>query len=55
MQWLVSYDVADDTRRGKLSKALLDYGQRVQESVFWVETEDDLGDRIRERILRIIN
>ena len=55
MQWLVSYDVTDDRRREKLAKALLDYGQRVQESVFWLETEDDLGDRIRDRLARIIS
>ena len=55
MQWMICYDMADDTRRERLVHILLDYGQRVQESVFWVEAEDDLGDRIRERVARVID
>ena len=55
IQWVVCYDMADDVRRNRLVKVLLDYGQRVQESVFWVEAEDDLADRIRERVGRVID
>ena len=50
MQWLVAYDVSDDAVRQRFVKVLLDYGQRVQESVFWIDAEDDLADRIRERL-----
>ena len=50
MQALVAFDVADDHRRHRITRVLLDYGQRVQESVFWVECEDELLDRIRERL-----
>lgn len=32
--FLVSYDVSDDKRRNKVAKRLLDYGERVQYSVF---------------------
>lgn len=31
---VVSYDVVDDKTRGKVAKLLLDYGRRVQKSVF---------------------
>ncbi len=31
---LVSYDIPDDRRRVRLAKALCDYGERVQYSVF---------------------
>jgi CRISPR-associated protein Cas2 len=55
MQWLVAYDISDDTRRQRLSKILLDYGQRVQESVFWIDAEDDLADRIRDRVAKAIS
>ena len=55
IQWVVCYDSADDARRNRLVKVLLDYGQRVQESVFWVEAEDDLAERIRERLTRVID
>jgi CRISPR-associated protein Cas2 len=34
MLCLVSYDIPDDRRRLKLAKALLDFGNRVQYSVF---------------------
>jgi CRISPR-associated protein Cas2 len=54
MRALICYDVADDLRRQRLVHVLLDYGQRVQESVFWIETEDDLDKRIRERVGRVI-
>lgn len=37
MKYLVAYDVQDDARRGKLAQLLLDYGDRVQYSVFEAE------------------
>jgi len=37
----ISYDIVDNRRRAKLAKLLLDYGYRVQKSVF----ECDLDDR----------
>ena len=55
IQWVVCYDSADDARRNRLVNVLLDYGQRVQESVFWVEAEDDLAERIRERLGHVID
>lgn len=55
LQWVVCYDSADDNRRDRLVKVLLDYGQRVQESVFWLEGEEDLAQRIRERIAKVVN
>jgi CRISPR-associated protein Cas2 len=55
MQWLVCYDISDDNRRERLVKVLLDYGQRVQESVFWVDAEEELAPRIRERVQHVIS
>ena len=34
MRYIVSYDIPDDTRRNKVAKILLDFGARVQYSVF---------------------
>ena len=34
MLWIICYDIADDRRRNRIAKALLGYGERVQESVF---------------------
>lgn len=31
---LISYDIIDDKRRGRVARKLQDYGQRVQYSVF---------------------
>lgn len=39
MRYLVSYDVVDDRRRGKLARVLLDWGDRVQYSVFECELD----------------
>ena len=55
MQALVAFDVADDRRRYRLTRVLLDYGTRIQESVFWVECEDDLVERIRERVRGVLD
>jgi len=54
MKWLVCYDIADDGRRAWLVKILLDYGQRVQESVFWIDAEEELIVRMRERMAKVI-
>lgn len=45
--YLVSYDIADDKRRERLAKRLLDYGDRIQYSVFCCE----LNARERVRLL----
>ena len=55
MLHLVAYDIADDARRLRVAKALLDYGVRVQESVFecLVANEAKVAemiDRLRELI-----
>jgi len=34
MFYLVTYDIPDDRRRARLAKAMLDFGKRVQYSVF---------------------
>ena len=50
MKLLVAYDVSDDRRRERIVRILLDYGQRIQESVFWLEAEDELIDKMRRRL-----
>ena len=34
MKYIIAYDVTDDNSRTKLANLLLDYGSRVQKSVF---------------------
>lgn len=53
--WLITYDVPDDKRRAKLADALLDYGRRVQWSVFEVWLDAALKRELRSRIEAIID
>jgi CRISPR-associated protein Cas2 len=56
---LVSYDVSTTTRAGKkrlsqVSKACKDYGMRVQFSVFECEVDPAQWERLRSRLLSIV-
>ena len=52
---VVSYDIPKDKRRTKVSKALADYGERVQYSVFecWLRKAE--FKRLRQRLQPIVN
>ncbi|HQU32622.1 MAG: CRISPR-associated endonuclease Cas2 [Planctomycetia bacterium] len=54
MFYIVSYDIPDTTRRTKLAKALEDFGDRVQYSVFECILDDDLLAKMMSRINKII-
>jgi CRISPR-associated protein Cas2 len=41
MDWVLSYDIADDRARRRVAKILEDYGDRVQLSVFEAPDLDD--------------
>jgi CRISPR-associated protein Cas2 len=53
MFYVVCYDVSDDKARDRLSTALLDFGTRIQESVFECPLEAGEGERMMERVSRI--
>ena len=55
MQYVVCYDIADDARRSRISAVLLDFGVRVQESVFVAHLGDALAARLRDRLLRVVD
>jgi len=57
---LVTYDVATTTRDGRrrlsrVAKACLDFGQRVQDSVFECEVDPTQWARLRSMLLAIMN
>jgi len=54
VRYLVCYDVSDDRRRSQLATALLDFGRRVQESVFTAELDEGLHARMVERVRGIV-
>ncbi|MEE8390025.1 MAG: CRISPR-associated endonuclease Cas2, partial [Anaerolineae bacterium] len=47
---IVSYDISNDRRRGKVCKLLKDYGERVQYSVFECVLRHQDLQRLRERL-----
>ena len=54
MQYWVCYDIADDRRRQRLSDVLLDFGTRVQESVFQCLLDPALAEEMMARVRRTI-
>ncbi len=55
MFYLVTYDIPNDTRRLRLAKALKDYGERVQFSVFECLLDEKLFAAMMERIKKEID
>ena len=53
--YLVSYDIPDDKRRTKIAKILLDFGSRVQYSVFEANLKrkqlQDMRARLRKAVV----
>jgi CRISPR-associated protein Cas2 len=52
--YIVSYDIPDDKRRIKVAKILLDFGERVQYSVFECIMDDKLVEKMTSRLSKII-
>ncbi len=53
MQYVVCYDIADDRRRDRMARALLDYGPRAQESVFVANLDNELAGGMVERVTKL--
>ncbi|GFG50674.1 CRISPR-associated endonuclease Cas2 [Mycolicibacterium agri] len=52
---LIAYDVTDDRRRAQLAKVLSKYGDRVQYSVFVVDTVPGRAVRMRVEVSQTID
>lgn len=55
MRFVVCYDIAEDRRRVKVSEALLNFGQRIQESVFLADLETERYEVMLERLKALLN
>jgi CRISPR-associated protein Cas2 len=55
MYIVVAYDIVDDKRRTRLAKTLIDFGFRVQKSVFECQLDDRLYLKMRTIIEKIID
>lgn len=53
--YLISYDMADDKRRNRIVKLLMNYAYRVQYSVFEFSATDVIYQKIKNRIDEIID
>lgn len=52
---VISYDVKDDKRRNRIARTLLNYGSRVQYSVFEVNVGQRDLERLRKALAKHIN
>ena len=55
MFYVVSYDIPDDRKRDRVSKTLLDFGARVQYSVFECILNGKLPEKMTAKLSRIIS
>lgn len=55
MFYIVSYDIPDDRKRDRVSKTLLDFGTRVQYSVFECILDNKLLEKMTAKLSRIIS
>lgn len=55
MQYVICYDIADDARRSRVASSLLNFGTRIQESVFVANLDDELAERMRERLSKLVS
>ena len=54
MRYLISYDIVDTKRRTKVSNTLMNYGVRVQYSVFECNISRDQKKELQKKIKKII-
>lgn len=55
MFYVVSYDIPDDRKRDHVAKTLLDFGARVQFSVFECIMDEDALNTLKTRLGRIVS
>ncbi len=55
MFYTVCYDIRDDGRRNQVAKILLDFGERVQFSVFEAILDADQLQMLKRRVGRVLD
>jgi CRISPR-associated protein Cas2 len=55
VQYVICYDISDDRRRSRIASLLLDFGTRVQESVFVAHLDEALFERMHERLSTVVD
>ncbi|HQP25566.1 MAG TPA: CRISPR-associated endonuclease Cas2 [Smithellaceae bacterium] len=54
MNMIVAYDITDEKRLNRVAKVMLDYGVRVQKSIFEVEVTPKAFRELKNRVEEII-
>ena len=55
MFYMVTYDIADDTRRRRIQKILKGFGTRVQYSVFECEISESQYKELKTRVVAVMD
>ncbi len=55
MRTVITYDIPDDRRRLRVAQLLLDYGSRVQKSVFEAHLTDTQLETLRTRLRAVLD
>jgi CRISPR-associated protein Cas2 len=55
MFYIISYDISDDRKRNRVAKILLDYGTRVQYSVFECNLDNNLLKKMTSRVTKLVS
>lgn len=55
MFYIVSYDIPNNKTRNKIAKIMLDFGARVQYSVFECNMDDKLLEKMTQKISKLIS
>ena len=55
MFYIVSYDIPDDKKRAKVAKTMLDFGTRVQYSVFECIMEEKLLEKMTAKLTKMVS
>lgn len=55
MKYIISYDIASDRKRNKMSKILEDYGVRIQYSIFECELNKNDLKQLRKKLEEFVD
>ncbi|HRS82074.1 MAG TPA: CRISPR-associated endonuclease Cas2 [Smithellaceae bacterium] len=54
MNMIVAYDITDEKRLTRVAKVMLDYGIRVQKSIFEISATNTIFQEMKRRVEKII-
>lgn len=53
-QFVIAYDISDDRRRERVARVLLQYGERIQKSVFMAYLDPELQSELKRALGAIL-